>query len=137
MLLGFWDSLTPVAVVVPAVLATCGYVVKVARDVNLWRIEERIRNQAVDAVLAEWNARGLTPEGAVEEGARFRDLVDNHESALADTKRRVDLTERRLARVEKTVDRTGSILEHLNDRFDDVEGLLSEMVDDVHKRRTN
>ncbi len=112
-----------------AFAGTCAYVVRVAHSVNQWRKAEQHRNEAVDVVTADWAARGLTPEGAVQENARFRDTVENHVSAISDNKRRIDAAEIRITQVEDTAERTATAVEHLNDRFDDVDQLLHQAID--------
>lgn len=129
-MLALLNSLSTSLTAITLIFLTCAYVIKVARQVAQWVKGERIRNSAVDAVTADWKRRGITPEGAIAEGARFRDRVDNHESAIADTKRRVDGVEVRLGDVETVQDSTLAQLTRIGDRIDDMDGLLNQLVEE-------
>ena len=130
MTVAMMDSAALLFGVLAAVAATCAYVTKVARDVSQWRKAEQARNAAVDAVVNDWIRRGITPDGAVQEAADYRDQVDLLVGSTTDNKRRLDGVEIRLGGVEKQGEQTNSALQHLNDRFDDTDRLLQEAIDE-------
>lgn len=103
-----------------AIGGTCAYVLWVANKVNQWRKAEQSRNTAVDVVIAHWAQRGLTAAGALAETDVYREQVDTLVSAASDNKRRIDGIEPRLERIEGG-------LEHLNDRFDDLDTYLHNL----------
>lgn len=94
------------AAVVGLVFATCWKVVR-------WIDRQESRYEAVDIVVADWHDRGLTPRGAVNEAAKYRQLADVHTSAISSIAGRLDDVDERFGHVDRQ-------LEMFSARVDDI-----------------
>lgn len=92
--------------VVGAVLGTCWKVVR-------WVNRQEKRYAAVDVLVTDWDDRGLTPRGAVDEAAKYRDLVDVHTAAISSHATRLETHDERF-------EATDMKLDHISARVDEI-----------------